>query len=183
MMVCGEAETLKDMFEKLTYHDPDVILLDIKLPDGSGIGGCVKIKKTNPNIKVIMLTAYAENHIIIDSIKAGAEGYLLKNADGKTIINAIEDVFKGKSVLDHSVTDMVFNQVKELNRNIDSSLTKQEQEILDHICHGKTNREIGEYLYISDKTVRNYVCKIMNKINVVNRTEAAAYWSEQKSLR
>jgi DNA-binding NarL/FixJ family response regulator len=183
MLVCGEAETLKETYQKLTDFNPDIVLLDIKLPDGSGIGGCKKIKKISPKTKVIILTAYAENHIIMDSIKAGADGYLLKNVDSKTIITAIEDVVKGKSVLDHSVTDIVFNQVKGFNKNIYSNLAIQEQEILEYICQGKTNREIGAYLYISEKTVRNYVSKIMSKINVVNRTEAAAYWSEQKSLR
>lgn len=183
MMVCGEAETLTETYQKLIDITPDVVLLDIKLPDGSGISGCRKIKKISPETKVIILTAYAEDHIIMDCIKAGAEGYLLKNVDSKTIITAIEDVVKGKSVLDHSVTDIVFNQVKGFNKNMDSNLTIQEQEILEYICQGKTNREIGEYLYISEKTVRNYVSKIMNKINVVNRTEAAANWSEQKSLR
>lgn len=183
MLVCGEAETLKETYQKLMDFNPDIVLLDIKLPDGSGVGGCKKIKNISPKTKVIILTAYAENHIIMDCIKAGAEGYLLKNADGKTIITAIEDVFKGKSVLDHSVTDIVFNQVKGVNINIDSNLTQQEQGILEYICQGKTNREIGEYLFISEKTVRNYVSRIMSKINVVNRTEAAAYWSEQKSLK
>ena len=183
MLVCGEAETLKETYQKLMDFDPDVVLLDIKLPDGSGVGSCKKIKTMRPKTKVIILTAYAENHIIMDCIKAGADGYLLKNVDSITIVNAIKDVFSGKSVLDHSVTDAVFNEVKGFNKNIDNNLSLQEQKILEYVCQGKTNREIGGYLYISEKTVRNYVSKIMSKINVVNRTEAAAYWSEQKSLR
>ena len=183
MLVCGEAETLKEAYQKIIDFNPDVVFLDIKLPDGSGVGGCKKIKKISPKSKIIILTAYAEDHIIMDCIKAGADGYLLKNVDSLTIVTAIEDVVKGKSVLDHSVTDIVFNEVKGVSRNIDSNLSLQEQEILECICQGKTNREIGVYLYISEKTVRNYVSKIMNKIDVVNRTEAAAYWTEQKSLR
>ncbi|OGO78922.1 MAG: hypothetical protein A2Y23_00255 [Clostridiales bacterium GWB2_37_7] len=183
MLVCGEAETLKETYQMLMDFNPDVVLLDIKLPDGSGVGGCKKIKKISPKTKVIILTAYAENHIILDCIKGGADGYLLKNVDSTTIVTAIEDVFKGKSVLDHSVTDIVFYELKGFNKNIDNGLSQQEQEILERICQGKTNREIGAYLYISEKTVRNYVSKIMSKIGVANRTEAAAYWTEQKSLR
>lgn len=183
MIVCGEAGTLNETYQKLIDCDPDIVLLDIKLPDGSGIGGCRKIKKISPKTKVIILTAYAENHIILDSIKAGAEGYLLKNVDSKTIITAIEDVANGKSVLDHSVTELVFNQFKDFTKNIDSNLDVKEEKILEYICQGKTNREIGAYFYISEKTIRNYVSKIMKKIDVVNRTEAAAYWSEQKSLK
>lgn len=183
MMVCAEAGTLRDLYESLATATPDVVLLDIKLPDGTGVEGCLGIKKSNPGIKVIILTAFAESHIITDSISAGAEGFLLKNADGNTIISAINDVCAGKSILDPSVTKLVFQQVKGGTEGADSNLTKQEQEILRFICQGKTNREIGKLLSISEKTIRNYVSKILVKINAVNRTEAAAYWSERYHKR
>lgn len=183
MIVCAEVETLREAYLKLSECNPDLVLLDIKLPDGSGIGGCKRIKKTSPTTKVIILTAYAENHIIIDSIKAGAEGFLLKNANGDAILNAVDDVINGKSVLDSSIADIIFKQVKDADKNTEGNLSVQDQQILEYICHGKTNKEIGQYLYISEKTVRNYVSRIMKKIGVTNRTEAAAYWSGQKSLR
>ncbi|MGD9569135.1 MAG: response regulator [Sedimentibacter sp.] len=183
MIVCAEAETLQEAYLSLSECNPDLVLLDIKLPDGSGIGGCKRIKKISPTTKVIILTAYAENHIIIDSIKAGAEGFLLKNANGDVIISAIEDVMNGKSVLDSSIADIIFKQVKDTDKNVEGNLSVQDQQILEYICHGKTNREIGQNLFISEKTVRNYVSRIMKKIGVTNRTEAAAYWSGQKSLR
>lgn len=183
MIVCAEAGTLRESYSKLSECNPDLVLLDIKLPDGSGIEGCKRIKKTSPSTKVIILTAYAENHIIIDSIKAGAEGFLLKNANGDVIISAIEDVIHGKSVLDSSIADIIFKQVKDTEKNAEGNLTVQDKQILEYICLGKTNKEIGQNLYISEKTVRNYVSRIMKKIGVTNRTEAAAFWSGQKSLR
>ncbi|SES97832.1 two component transcriptional regulator, LuxR family [Natronincola peptidivorans] len=180
--VIGEAGNLQEAYDKVSELMPDIILLDIKLPDGDGAAGCREIKKLCPDAKVIILTAFAEDSIVIEAVKAGAEGYLLKNIDSKNIINAIRDVASGKPVLDASVMGKVLNVVK-ANNTTDDILTPQEKNILELVSQGKTNKEIGEALFISEKTVRNNVSRILRKINVSNRTEAAIYWSKQMSLK
>lgn len=182
LTVCGEAENLAEAYQQLTKLKPDVVLLDIKLPDGDGVAGCREIKKLDPGVKVIILTAFAEDSIVLETVKAGADGYLLKNIDSKTITKAIQDVAEGTSVLDATILGKVLNVVKQ-SGDVGEALTPQERKILDFISQGKTNKEIGEALYIAEKTVRNNVSRIMRKINVTNRTEAAIYWSRQKSLK
>ena len=182
LSVCGEAENLLEAYEKVRELKPDVVLLDLKLPDGDGATGCREIKKIQEDIKVIILTAYADDTIVVEAVRAGADGYLLKNIDSKTIIEAIRDVFEGKSVLDSTVLPKVLRAIKS-NSDSHETMTPQEKRILDFISEGKTNKEIGEELFIAEKTVRNNVSIIMKKINVSNRTEAAIYWSRQKSLR
>lgn len=180
--VCGEAENLSEAYRKVKELNPDIVLMDIKLPDGDGVNGCREVKKISPFVKVIVLTAYAEDSIVIEAIKAGADGYLLKNIDSKAIISAIRDTAKGIPILDPSVVGKVLNVVKR-EGGVENRFSAQERQILDLISEGKTNREISEQLYIAEKTVRNYVSKIMKKINVDNRTEAAIFWSKQKSLK
>jgi len=180
--VCGEAATLSEAYEKVKRFIPDIVLLDIKLPDGDGANGCREIKKIQPGVKVIILTAYGEDAIVMEAIKAGIDGYLLKNIDSKTIVSAIQDVAKGISILDPTIISKVLNVVKR-NDSVFEKLSPQECGILDLISLGRTNREIGEELFIAEKTVRNYVSKIMRKINVTNRTEAATFWLRQKSLK
>jgi len=180
--VCGEAENLSQAYEKVEELKPDVVLLDIKLPDGDGARGCREIKKIVPNTKVIILTAYGEDSIVSEAVKSGADGYLLKNIDGKSIISAIDNVISGTSVLDTAMVGSIFNIVKKANQ-LDNLLTPQEKRILELIGQGKTNKDIGQELYIAEKTVRNNVSRILKKINVTNRTEAAIYWSRQMSLK
>lgn len=183
--VCGEAATLKEAITMTINTNPDVILLDFKLPDGDGVSGCISIKNLFPNIKIIILTAYAEDSIVMETIKAGADGYLLKNIESEELIKTILCVYEGGSVLDPSLTDGVFNSIKLDNQKdeIDSYLSPRETKILQSISLGKTNKEIAEALSISDKTVRNYVSNIFKKINVSNRTEAASYWIRKKNIK
>ncbi|UMZ74352.1 response regulator [Natranaerofaba carboxydovora] len=182
--VCGEVGTLNEAMGSIEENAPDVILLDFKLPDADGIIGCGNIKKMFPEIKVIILTAYADRHIVTETIKAGAEGYLLKNIDSDELIKTIKQVQEGKVVLDPSVTKNVINDLKtkDVKNRISSKLSPKEVEILQMISVGKANKEIGEALDISDKTVRNYVSSILRKLNVSNRTEAASYWVRSRSL-
>ncbi|MCC5910600.1 MAG: response regulator transcription factor [Clostridiaceae bacterium] len=181
LRVCGEAESLQEAYQKVSELEPDVILLDIKLPDGDGAAGCREIKKIYPAVKIIILTAFAEDSIVMEAVTAGAEGYLLKNIDSKNIITAIRDVVMGKSILDPKIVGKVFNLVKN-NETKDPGLTPQEKNILELISQGKTNKHIGKELFISEKTVRNYLSKAFRKINVSNRTEAAIYWSKHKKI-
>lgn len=183
--VCGEAATLNEAIMMTINTNPDVILLDFKLPDGDGVNGCISIKNLFPNIKIIILTAYAENHIVMETIRAGADGYLLKNIESEELIKTILSVYDGGSVLDPSLTDGVFNSIKLDNQknDIDSYLSPRESKILQYISLGRTNKEIAETLSISDKTVRNYISNIFKKINVSNRTEAASYWIRKKNIK
>lgn len=180
-IVCGEAESLEEAYEKVKDLKPNIVILDLKLPDGDGVTGCRKIKANSPEVKVIILTAFGDDQVIVESIKAGADGFLLKNIDSSKIISAIHDVAIGKSVYDSSVISKVISVLRN-NKECNNMLSNQEKKILDLICEGKTNKEISECLYIAEKTVRNNVTKIMKKINVNNRTEAAIFWSRQKSL-
>ena len=146
LSVCGEAENLLEAYEKVRELKPDVVLLDLKLPDGDGATGCREIKKIQEDIKVIILTAYADDTIVVEAVRAGADGYLLKNIDSKTIIEAIRDVFEGKSVLDSTVLPKVLRAIKS-NSDSHETMTPQEKRILDFISEGKTNKEIGEELF------------------------------------
>jgi DNA-binding NarL/FixJ family response regulator len=179
--VCGEAESLTETYEKAEIYKPDVVLLDMKLPDGDGVKGCIKLKGIIPDIKVIILTAYADDHIVVEAVKAGIDGYLLKNIEGQAIAKAIIDVYKGISVIDPKLSH---NLIKIIQKNdLEYPLSPQERNIMELISQGKTNKDIAEALFLSEKTVRNNVSKIMKKINVNNRTEAAIFWNRQKSLK
>lgn len=179
--VCGEAETLEKAYELAEQLKPDVVLLDIKLPDGDGATGCRELKKIVPNVKIIILTAYSDDYIVAEAVKAGADGYLLKNIDSRGIISAIENVIKGASILDNTMVGSLFNIVKK-NQQLEE-LTPQEKNILQMISLGKTNKEISKELFLAEKTVRNNVSRILKKINVTNRTEAALYYMKQMSLK
>jgi DNA-binding NarL/FixJ family response regulator len=182
IQVCGEAESLSDTYIKTESLKPDVVLLDMKLPDGDGVTGCIRLKSISPGIKVIILTAYAEENIVYEAVKAGIDGYLLKNIEGKAIAKAIIDVYQGMSIIDPNISDKLMKIIQKGN-DIDQPLAPQERNILELVSQGRTNREIAEALYLSEKTVRNNVSKIMKKLNVNNRTEAAMFWSRQKSLK
>ena len=183
LTVCGEAGTLKEAYTKITACTPDVVLLDIKLPDGDGASGCRELKKRNPAMKVLILSAFAEDSIVLETIKAGADGYLMKSVDSKNIIQGLKDVAGGQAALDPVITAKVMNAVKSGTPVSNDALTPQEQQVLELVSQGKTNREIAELLIMSDKTVRNHVSKILKKLNATNRTEAAIYWQTQKTLQ
>lgn len=182
IQVLGEAGSLNEAYEKAENLKPDVILLDMKLPDGDGVTGCIRLKSIIPNVKVIILTAFAEENIVYEAVKAGIDGYILKNIEGQAIINAITDSYKGVTVIDSSISDKLVKIIQKGNES-DYSLAPQDRNILELISQGCTNKEIADALFLSEKTVRNNVSKIMKKINVNNRTEAAMFWSRQKSLK
>lgn len=183
LTVCGEAGTLREAYNQIGACAPHVVLLDIKLPDGDGASGCREIKKRYPDIKVMILSAFAEDAIVMEAIKAGAEGYLLKNVDSKNIVQGLKDIAGGQGALDPVITAKVMNAVKSGRMVSEDGLTPQEQQVLELVSLGKTNREIAEMLIMSDKTVRNNVSKILKKLNATNRTEAAMYWQKQKILQ
>ncbi|MDF2890490.1 MAG: hypothetical protein K0R80_857 [Clostridia bacterium] len=182
IQVCGEAECLADTYTQAEALQPDVVLLDMKLPDGDGVTGCIRLKSITPGIKVIILTAFADENIVYEAVKAGIDGYLLKNIEGKAIVKAITDVYGGMSIIDPNISHNLMKIIQK-GSEVEQPLAPQERNILELISQGRTNKEIAEVLFLSEKTVRNNVSKIMKKINVTNRTEAAMFWSRQKSLK
>lgn len=185
IVVCGEAKGLQEAIDSIRKTSPDVILLDFRLPDGDGVNGCLMIKRQFPKIKIIILTAYSQNHLVMETIRAGADGYLLKNVESQELINNIIKVYEGDCVLDASVTEGVFNNIvipdSQLT-SVDHNLSLREKDILQILSQGKSNCEIAEVLDISEKTVRNYISTIFKKLNVSNRTEAAMYWIRTRNL-
>jgi DNA-binding NarL/FixJ family response regulator len=177
--VVAEAATAREALEKTELHNPDVVVMDIRLKGGSGIEACQEISTNHPDVKVIMLTSYAEDEMLFSAIRAGASGYVLKQIGGSDLVRAIEAVGRGEALLDPAVTQRVFQEVRKAAREEEASafaeLTQQEMHVLQLVSEGRTNRQIAEMLYLGEGTVRNYVSSILSKLAVRNRAEAAAY--------
>lgn len=180
--IVGEAGTTREAVEKARALSPDVVIMDIRMPDKSGIEACRKIREIDPKIKVIMLTSYADEEALFASILAGASGYVLKEIGCRALVEAIITVGRGGSLLDPAVTGKVLDKMRALTKGTVSheKLNEQEKKILALIGEGKTNREIAAELYLSEKTVRNYVSSILSKLNLCNRAQAAAYAARQR---
>ncbi|MBS3783296.1 MAG: response regulator transcription factor [Anaerolineae bacterium] len=177
--VVAEAATVRDAVRKALLLHPDVVVMDIRLLGGSGIDACEQITERLPNTRVIMLTSYAEDEMLFDAIAAGACGYVLKQIGNEDLIRALETVARGEALLDPALTQRVFDRMREVARKEHgeafSELTDQEMRVLAQVAEGKTNREVAEVLYLGEGTVRNYVSSILSKLDLSNRTEAAAY--------
>lgn len=183
LTVVAEASTMAEAIAAAARAKPDVIIMDVRLPDGSGVEACRTIRETRPETKVIMLTSYADDEALFASIVAGAAGYLLKQTRGQAVIDAITSVSQGRSLLDPDVTGKVLERVRRGREDEDpafASLTDQERKVLEHLAEGKTNREIGETLFLSEKTVKNYVSRILDKLGLARRAEAAAYMAKRR---
>jgi DNA-binding NarL/FixJ family response regulator len=187
LSVVGEAGTVAQAVAEATKMQPDVIIMDVRLPDGSGIEACREIRQTRPETRVIMLTSYADEDAVFASILAGAAGYLLKQTRGSALAEAIESVVRGESLLDPVVTQKVLERVRMSGqRSADdplAALTEQEHRILALIAEGKTNKEIADEVFLSDKTVKNYVSNILSKLNLRRRSEAAAFIARREPPR
>jgi len=182
MTLVGEAATAKDAVDAAARAKPDIVIMDIRLPDGSGIEACRTIRAARPETGVIMLTSYADDEALFASILAGAAGYLLKDARGQSVVDAISAVAQGRSLLDPTITGKVLERVRK-GPDEDpgmASLTDQERKVLSHVAEGKTNREIGEIMFLSEKTVKNYVSRILDKLGLARRAEAAAYMAKRR---
>jgi two-component system response regulator DevR len=174
--VVGEAATAAEALARIPAVQPDVAILDARLPDGSGIDVCRDIRSALPDVRCLILTSYDDNDAVLAAIMAGASGYLLKEVRGAAIVQAVRDVAAGKSLLDPAVTERLFARLR--NTPTDSryeSLTDREREVLDLIAAGLTNREIAERLFLAEKTVKNYVSGLLAKLGMRSRTQAAVY--------
>jgi DNA-binding NarL/FixJ family response regulator len=174
--VVAEAGTVGDAIRLAGEYQPDVIVMDIRLSDGSGIDACREVVRQYPHIKVIMLTSFAEDDLLFNAISAGAVGYVLKQVGNDDLLRAIETVARGEAMLDPTITGQVLAKLRDSTRSeAFTNLTDQELRVLALITQGKTNKEIAADLYLGEGTVRNYVSNILDKLSLSNRAEATAY--------
>jgi len=179
IIVTAEASSVREAIDEADRARPDVVVMDVRLADGSGIEATREIRARHPKIAVIMLTSFADDEALLASITAGASGYVLKQGQGGELVRAIRTVGKGESLLDPAVTSAVLDRLRKgkhlLRDEKLARLSPQEERILALVADGKTNREIGEELHLAEKTVKNYVSSILSKLEVARRAEAAAY--------
>jgi DNA-binding NarL/FixJ family response regulator len=182
--VVAEAGTGEEAIRLAKEQRPDVAVLDIRMPGVSGIDACRQIVEALPSCKVIMLTSYAEDELLMAAIQAGASGYVLKRIGDNELVQAVERVSRGEGMLDPAMTATVFSEVRKANQAQHAAafteLTSQEMAVLAHVSEGLTNRQIAVKLYLGEGTVRNYVSSILSKIGASNRAEAAAYAVKHK---
>jgi two-component system response regulator DevR len=185
LTVVGEAATAAEALRRIPGAKPDVALLDGRLPDGSGIDVCRDIRASHPEIRCVILTSYDDDEALFAAIMAGASGYLLKEVGGSSLVAGIRQVAEGRSLIDPAVTQKLLerlrNPVKEASKL--DALTPREKEILNLITDGYTNRQIGEQLFLAEKTVKNYVSLLLTKLGMQRRTQAAVFGSQAREGR
>ena len=176
-VVVGEAGTAEEARQRIPATSPDVAVLDVRLPDGSGVEVCRDVRSARPDLACIMLTSFADDEALFEAIMAGAAGYVLKQVSGSNLVDAVRQVAAGQSLLDPRVTARVLER---LRRGPDEDerlkgITDQERRILNLLADGKTNRQIAEEMFLAEKTVKNYVSNLLAKMGMSRRTEAAVY--------
>ncbi|MFQ5576760.1 MAG: response regulator [Anaerolineae bacterium] len=174
--VVAEAGSVVNAIKRADEYEPDIVVMDIRLSDGSGIKACREIVNAHPQTKVIVLTSFAEDDLLFNAISAGAAGYVLKQVGNDDLVRAIETVARGEALLDPGVTGQVLARLRQTTRSeAFAVLTDQELKVLSLIARGKTNKEIAANLHLGEGTVRNYVSSIFSKLELSNRAEATAY--------
>jgi len=177
LTVVGEAATAEEALARIPAAAPDVAVIDMRLPDGNGVEVCREVRSRSPEVQCVMLTSFADDEALFDSIMAGAAGYLLKQIKGTDLVDAIRRVASGQSLLDPTVTARVLERLRTgpVQDERLARLTDQERKILDLIAEGLTNRQIGERMFLAEKTVKNYVSNLLSKLGMERRTEAAVF--------
>ena len=179
MEVVGEAGTAADALRAVQELKPQVVLMDVRLPGEGGIEAARRITERYPETKVVMLTSFADDELVVRAIRAGAVGYVLKQVGNEELLRAISAAARGDALLDPATTSRLLSRVREAERKADENafrdLSDRELEVLAEVTHGKSNAEIGEVLNLSEKTVRNYVSSILDKLTLNNRIELATY--------
>jgi two-component system response regulator DevR len=182
--IVAEAGTVAESLAAVRRFEPDLVVMDVRLPDGSGIEACREIRAEFPAIRIVMLTSYPDEEAVLSAILAGASGYLLKQIRGRDLVTALEAVGRGDSLLDPAVTERVLERVRRIANGDEkdelSDLTAQERKILRLVADGKTNKEIASEVFLSDKTVKNYVSSILSKLNLQRRAQAAAFVAKHR---
>jgi two-component system response regulator DevR len=177
--VVAQAGSVAESITLAARHEPDLVIMDVRLPDGSGIEACREIRAARPETRVVMLTSYPDEEAVMSANIAGASGYLLKQIRGRDLVSALEAVGRGESLLDPAVTEKVLERVRRMATGSATDelaeLTSQERKVLLLVAEGNTNKEIAAEIFLSDKTVKNYVSSILAKLNLQRRTQAAAF--------
>ena len=176
-VVVGEAGGVEEALRRAPSLRPDVAVLDVRLPDGNGVELCRDLRELIVGLRCIMLTSYSDDQALFDAILAGASGYVLKQIRGAGLVDALRAVAAGHSLLDPSITGRVLDRIRNGNPDDEllSRLTAQERVLLSHVGEGLTNRQIAERMYLAEKTVKNYLSNVLQKLGMSRRTEAAAY--------
>ncbi len=183
LLVAGEAGSVAEAVAQAGRMKPEMVLLDIRLPDGTGFDACRQILAARPDTRVLILTSVAEETMVDDAIRAGANGYLLKEVNGRALIQAIHDVAAGKSILDPAITERILSLIRSNTpgtRHTLQSLSPQEQRVLALIAEGRTNKEVASEMGLAEKTVKNYLSTVFEKLHVTRRAHAAALYVQQK---
>jgi len=181
--VVGEAATAAEAVARIPAARPDVAVLDVRLPDGSGVEVCREVRSRLPDLACLMLTSYADDDALYDAVMAGAAGYVLKQIHGSDLVGAVRTVAAGESLLDPRSTARMLRRMREQAARKDplSELSEQERRIFELIGEGLTNRQIGERTFLAEKTVKNYVSSVLAKLEMERRTQAAAYAARLKA--
>lgn len=184
LTVVGEAATMETAVRDALRVKPDVILMDVRLPDGSGVDACRDILASNPDARVIFLTSYADDDSVLAAVLAGAHGYVLKEIDSSALLRAIHLVAEGQSILDPTVTERALRWLRGLGNGPQlpgiEQLSGQEERVLALVAEGKTNKEIATALGLSDKTVKNYLANVFQKLRITRRAQAAAFFVKRQ---
>jgi two-component system, NarL family, response regulator DevR len=179
--VVGEAGTMAEAVFNARALEPDVVLMDVRLPDGSGVEACREIRTIRPETRVLFLTSYADDDAVLATILAGAQGFLLKEVSSDELLRAVKAVANGRSILDPAVTQRVLTRVQTLSASStgakEEELSPQERRVLALVAEGKTNKEIAVALNLSEKTVGNYLSNVFQKLNITRRSQAAVYFT------
>ena len=178
--IVGEAGTVEQALARVMAAKPDVAVLDARLPDGSGIDVCREIRSALPDTYCLILTSYDDQDAVLASVMAGASGYVRKEVRAAALIDAIRQAAMGRSLIDPALIVKVVQSAREAPQTDDrlAGLTDREREVLDLVAEGLTNRQIGERMFLSDKTVKNYVSSLLNKLGMQRRTQAAVFAAE-----
>lgn len=187
MKIIGEAHSVASAVAETLRLKPDVVLLDIRLPDGNGFEACRQILAKLPDTRVLILTSVIDDNLVCEAMSAGAHGYLLKEIDAAGLCKAIADVAEGKFILDPAATASVLNMVRhgapQSEQDRLASLSTQERRVLALVAEGKTNKEIADAMDLSDKTVKNYLSNIFEKLQISRRSQAAVLFASSKTSR
>lgn len=186
LQVVAEAGSAQEALRIVGEHRPHVVLMDIRLPGRGGIEATREITQRYPDVQVVMLTSYVDDELVVQAIRAGAAGYVLKQVGNEELLRAVRAAARGESPLDPTTTSRLLKRVRDLERAADKSafkdLSPRELDVLVEVSQGKRNAEIGEELNLSEKTVRNYVSNILQKLHLSNRVELATYAVEHNLL-
>ena len=179
--VVAEAGNVADAIAESARHKPDVVLLDIRLPDGSGFDACREILKRHPDTCIVVLTSYSNDNFVYEAVTSGARGYLMKEIDPAGLVQAVHDVAAGRSILDPDVTSRVLRLLRGGGEHATdlSALSAQERRVLALVADGLTNKQVGEQLKLSENTVKNYLVNVFEKLRVKRRAQAAAIYVQQ----